>query len=141
MNFTIYYHLYSFNCLCINRDFTQLPVRRLSHQTTGRTLGAIRLPIQAFALAFSSVAFTPENTHSAKDEKDMILRIPKVRPSVRYRLYQTVSLADRVDVGRVPAPVRAGFSSGRFQPRTMPRTLQARCDSVGLFGERYSAAE
>jgi hypothetical protein len=80
------YRLYSLNCLCINPDSTQLPVRRLSHPTPARTLDAIRQQIQAFALVFPNVAFTLENTHSAKDEKDMVLRIPKVRPSVRYRL-------------------------------------------------------
>ncbi|KAJ7930132.1 hypothetical protein B0H13DRAFT_1963442 [Mycena leptocephala] len=41
------------------------------------TLDAIRHEIEAFALVFPNVGFTLENTHSIKDEKDMLLRIPK----------------------------------------------------------------
>ncbi|KAK7062063.1 mismatch repair-related protein [Favolaschia claudopus] len=63
--------------VCIRDAFYNLPVRRLSHPTPARTIDAIRREIEAFALVFPSVAFTCENTHSVKDEKDMILRVPK----------------------------------------------------------------
>jgi DNA mismatch repair protein MLH3 len=56
----------------------QLPVRRLSHPPPARTLDAIRHEIETFALVFPNVAFTLENAHSGKDDKDMLLRIPKV---------------------------------------------------------------
>ncbi|KAJ7167564.1 hypothetical protein C8R46DRAFT_1093418, partial [Mycena filopes] len=58
-------------------SFQQLPVRRLSHPTPTRTLDAIRHQVETFALVFPSVSFTLENTHSVKDDKDMLLRIPK----------------------------------------------------------------
>ncbi|KAJ7126385.1 hypothetical protein C8R43DRAFT_1028784 [Mycena crocata] len=63
--------------VCVRDAFYNLPVRRLSHPTPARTLDAIRHQIEAFALVFPAVAFTLENTHSGKDEKDMLLRIPK----------------------------------------------------------------
>ncbi|KAJ7129319.1 hypothetical protein C8R44DRAFT_776507 [Mycena epipterygia] len=63
--------------VCIRDAFYNLPVRRLSHPTPARTLDAIRHEIEAFALVFPNVSFTLENTHSAKDDKDMLLRIPK----------------------------------------------------------------
>ncbi|KAF7352459.1 Mismatch repair-related protein [Mycena venus] len=63
--------------ICILISSQQLPVRRLSHPTPVRTLDAIRHEIEAFALVFPNVAFTLENTHSVKDDKDMLLRIPK----------------------------------------------------------------
>ncbi|KAJ6539720.1 hypothetical protein B0H19DRAFT_370767 [Mycena capillaripes] len=63
--------------VCIRDAFYNLPVRRLSHPTPARTLDAIRHEIEPFAIVFPNVAFTLENTHTAKDEKDMLLRIPK----------------------------------------------------------------
>ncbi|KAJ7639214.1 hypothetical protein FB45DRAFT_904999 [Roridomyces roridus] len=63
--------------VCIRDAFYNLPVRRLSHPAAARTLAVIRHEIEAFALVFPSVSFTLENTHSGKDEKDMLLRIPK----------------------------------------------------------------
>ncbi|KAJ7368705.1 hypothetical protein DFH08DRAFT_31742 [Mycena albidolilacea] len=63
--------------VCIRDAFYNLPVRRLSHPTPARTLDAIRHEIETFALVFPNVAFTLENTHSGKDDKDMLLRIPK----------------------------------------------------------------
>ncbi|KAJ7437820.1 hypothetical protein B0H11DRAFT_1753330, partial [Mycena galericulata] len=63
--------------VCIRDAFYNLPVRRLSHPTAARTLDAIRHEIETFALVFPNVSFTLENTHSVKDEKDMLLRIPK----------------------------------------------------------------
>lgn len=63
--------------VCVRDAFYNLPVRRLSHPTPARTLEAIRHEIVAFALVFPQVSFTLENTHSVKDDKDMILRIPK----------------------------------------------------------------
>ncbi|KAJ7044715.1 hypothetical protein C8F04DRAFT_1069288 [Mycena alexandri] len=63
--------------VCIRDAFYNLPVRRLSHPTPARTLDVIRHQIETFALVFPSVSFTLENTHSFKDDKDMLLRIPK----------------------------------------------------------------
>ncbi|KAJ7741084.1 hypothetical protein B0H16DRAFT_1565880 [Mycena metata] len=63
--------------VCIRDAFYNLPVRRLSHPTPARTLDTIRHQIETFALVFPRVSFTLENTHSVKDDKDMLLRIPK----------------------------------------------------------------
>ncbi|KAJ6515500.1 hypothetical protein C8R45DRAFT_956702 [Mycena sanguinolenta] len=63
--------------VCIRDAFYNLPVRRLSHPTPPRTLDTIRREMEAFSLVFPNVAFTLENTHSVKDDKDMLLRIPK----------------------------------------------------------------
>nr|GAT45012.1 mismatch repair-related protein [Mycena chlorophos] len=63
--------------VCVREAFYNLPVRRRSHPSPTRTIDAIRRQIEAFALVFPSVSFTLENTHNTKDEKDMVLRIPK----------------------------------------------------------------
>ncbi|KAJ6610407.1 histidine kinase-like ATPase, partial [Mycena sp. CBHHK59/15] len=63
--------------ICIRDAFYNLPVRRLSHPAPARTLDAVRHQVEAFALVFPHVAFTLENTHSTRDDKDMLLRIPK----------------------------------------------------------------
>ncbi|KAF7290914.1 Mismatch repair-related protein [Mycena chlorophos] len=63
--------------VCVRDAFYNLPVRRRSHPSPTRTIDAIRRQIEAFALVFPGVSFTLENTHNTKDEKDMVLRIPK----------------------------------------------------------------
>ncbi|KAJ7228296.1 hypothetical protein GGX14DRAFT_412547 [Mycena pura] len=75
-----------------------LPVRRLSHPTPARTLDAIRRQIEAFALVFPNVSFTLENTHSLKDEKDILLKIPKTTSMLTtFRHLYGRALAQHVD--------------------------------------------
>ncbi|KAF7332355.1 Mismatch repair-related protein [Mycena kentingensis (nom. inval.)] len=76
----------------------QLPIRRLTHYSTARTLDTIRRQIEAFALVFPDVAFTLENTESVKEEKDMILRIPKTKSTLRaFRHIYGRALAQHVE--------------------------------------------
>ncbi|KAJ7682423.1 hypothetical protein DFH06DRAFT_1161036 [Mycena polygramma] len=84
--------------VCIRDAFYNLPVRRLSHPTPARTLGAIRHEIEAFALVFPNVSFTLENTHSVKDEKDMLLRVPKTTSTLTaFRHLYGRALAEHVE--------------------------------------------
>ncbi|KAJ6591749.1 hypothetical protein DFH09DRAFT_1025767 [Mycena vulgaris] len=84
--------------VCIRDAFYNLPVRRLSHPTSVRTLDAIRHEIKAFALVFPYVSFTLENTHSVKDEKDMLLRVPKTSSALTaFRHLYGRALAEHVD--------------------------------------------
>ncbi|KAJ7437811.1 hypothetical protein B0H11DRAFT_1829727 [Mycena galericulata] len=84
--------------VCIRDAFYNLPVRRLSHPAAARTLDAIRHEIETFALVFPNVSFTLENTHSVKDEKDMLLRIPKTTSMLTaFRHLYGRALAQHVD--------------------------------------------
>ncbi|KAJ7734007.1 hypothetical protein DFH07DRAFT_130235 [Mycena maculata] len=84
--------------VCIRDAFYNLPVRRLSHPVPARTLDAIRREIAAFALVFPHVSFTLENTHTVKDEKDMLLRIPKTTSMLTtFRHLYGRALAQHVD--------------------------------------------
>ncbi|KAF7302005.1 Mismatch repair-related protein [Mycena indigotica] len=63
--------------VCIRDAFYNLPVRRLSHASPARTMDAIRRQIETFALVFPQVSFSLKNIHNAKDDRDMVLRVPK----------------------------------------------------------------
>ncbi|KAJ7693965.1 hypothetical protein B0H17DRAFT_1058803 [Mycena rosella] len=84
--------------VCVRDAFYNLPVRRLSHPTPARTLDTIRHEIEAFALVFPNVSFTLENTHSVKDDKNILLRIPKTTsPLTTFRHLYGRALTQHVD--------------------------------------------
>ncbi|CAL1700488.1 unnamed protein product [Somion occarium] len=66
--------------VCIRDAFFNLPIRRLSHPSSQRTLELIRRDIEAYALVFPKVSFTMENTHKSnnlRSDRARILAIPK----------------------------------------------------------------
>ncbi|KAJ6466703.1 hypothetical protein C8R47DRAFT_1179968 [Mycena vitilis] len=109
---------------------TTLPVRRLSHPTAARTLDAVRHEIEAFALVFPSVSFTLENTHSVRDEKDMLLRIPKVyinrHPVSFCELHQAIDARFASSSFAKHAFDEAGETSLRSTVRRSPRKSEKR---------------
>ncbi|KAK0190644.1 hypothetical protein F5146DRAFT_930734 [Armillaria mellea] len=62
--------------VCVRDAFYNLPVRRRSHPSPGRTLELIKQEIETYALVFPGVAFSLENTNAVKNSGPVV-KVPK----------------------------------------------------------------
>ncbi|KAJ7068645.1 hypothetical protein C8F01DRAFT_1050970 [Mycena amicta] len=135
--------------VCIRDAFYNLPVRRLSHPAPARTLNEIRRQIESFALVFPEVTFTLENTHTVKDEKDMILRVPKtISTLTTFRHLYGRALAQHVeDIDVTSDDLRIegfisleGAQSKAFQFLYINRHPMAPCDLHHVIDDRFASS-
>ncbi|KAK0491323.1 hypothetical protein IW261DRAFT_81628 [Armillaria novae-zelandiae] len=67
--------------VCVRDAFYNLPVRRRSHPSPGRTLELIKQEIETYALVFPGVAFSLENIN-AVNNSGPVLKVPKTPSSL-----------------------------------------------------------
>lgn len=67
--------------VCVRDAFYNLPVRRRSHPSPGRTLELIKQEIETYALVFPGVAFSLENTNAVRNS-GLVVKVPKTPSSL-----------------------------------------------------------
>ncbi|KAK0230467.1 hypothetical protein IW262DRAFT_1262967 [Armillaria fumosa] len=67
--------------VCVRDAFYNLPVRRRSHPSPGRTLELIKQEIETYALVFPGVAFSLENTNAVRNSGPAV-KVPKTPSSL-----------------------------------------------------------
>ncbi|TFK55613.1 hypothetical protein OE88DRAFT_1766037 [Heliocybe sulcata] len=80
--------------VCIRDAFYNLPVRRMSHPSSARTLDMVRKDLEQVALMFPDVAFSLEDSKKAESDgwaKGRILTMPKVRLTITLHYRQYIS--------------------------------------------------
>jgi len=96
----------------------QLPVRRLSHPSTARTLERIRQELETFALVFPDVSFSLENTNKVRESnstQDRVMRIPRVcADMILSEKFSCIMFLDLVHLGHFSSPVRSCLSRSDF---------------------------
>ncbi|KIM68946.1 hypothetical protein SCLCIDRAFT_104473 [Scleroderma citrinum Foug A] len=81
--------------------FFNLPIRRLSHPSSSKTIETIRQEIESYALVFPGISFSLEDAskHEGNSKQSYILKIPKTRSTLAAfrHLYGRALTEEKID--------------------------------------------